>query len=80
MEELELVLYTVPLQVVGEFTPKEEMVMYYSDLSGYPGAPAEFEIEDVFLNGISIYDLMGDIALESLGDMAIDFIEERDNL
>lgn len=46
------------IEVSGFYTPEEKMVMYYSDGSGYPGSPSEFEIDDVKLVKGSIVNLL----------------------
>jgi hypothetical protein len=40
-------MISVEFTVLGTYYPPEPMVRYYSDGSGYPGSPAEFEITDV---------------------------------
>lgn len=42
------------IEITGIFSPEEAMVMYYSDGSGHPGSPAEFEITDIKDNGVDI--------------------------
>jgi len=37
----------VVLFVTGYYEPEEKQVLYYADGSGYPGAPAKFDIEDI---------------------------------
>ena len=58
--ETEVNVYDVRLEVSGYYSPAEPMVMYYSDMSGYPGCSAEFEISSVKLEGIVITDLLSD--------------------
>lgn len=47
----------VELTVLGDYTPEEPMVMYYDDMSGHPGSPAEFNIEEIIFNNIDVYDI-----------------------
>lgn len=69
----------VDLIVVGNYTPAEPMVMYYKDLSGYPGASSEFELTDVFVRDsfISVFNLFSAENLSELEELAINEIEER---
>lgn len=50
----------VILFVTGCYSPEEKMVMYYPDGSGYPGAPAEFDIYDIKCGHQEINELLSD--------------------
>jgi len=46
------------LIIEGNYTPKEEEITYYSDMSGYPGSPSDFEIQRIFVGHCEITDLL----------------------
>lgn len=50
----------VVLFVTGYYEPEEKQVLYYSDGSGYPGAPAEFNIETIECCNQEISELLSD--------------------
>lgn len=70
------------ITVKGWYTEEEPMVMYYSDMSGYPGAPATFDITEViaidtmngnqeveqqeFLDNVADLDTLEELVLERL--------------
>ncbi len=58
--------YDVVLFVTGYYSPEEKRVDYYEDLSGYPGAPAEFEIYKVQCGRQDIMDLLSYEQLEEI--------------
>ena len=66
------------LLVEGMYCPEEPMVRYYSDGSGYPGAPAEFDVARIFVQGtkenIDITELLDDYQVEEIADILIDNI------
>lgn len=68
---VDVVLYTVPLQVTGYYTPEVPQVMYYSDGSGYPGDPEEFEITDVFANDLSVMEIIHEDYLETIEKLVL---------
>jgi len=75
------VLYTpgyIQLSIEGCYTPEEPMVMYYSDGSGYPGCPAEFLVDHVWLGDIDIYDLISDEVLEKLEILTLETISDEE--
>lgn len=57
-EYVDIVLYTVPLRICGVYSPGSPQVMYYSDMSGHPGDPEEFELCAVWAGGVDIMDLV----------------------
>ena len=60
--ELEVTVHDVTLEVSGYYIPEEPRVWYDGNMEGYPGAPADFELESVQLEGIEITTLLdGDI-------------------
>lgn len=64
--ETEICIYDVVLDVTGYYSPEEPMVMYDSNMDGYPGCAAEFEIESISLNGTRITDLISDYVYEQI--------------
>jgi len=62
----------VELTVFGNFEPPEEQVKYYSDMSGYPGSPAEFNIEKVMTeSGDDIYGIFLDNQIEDIEELCL---------
>jgi hypothetical protein len=57
-EYVDIVLYTVPLRICGIYYPGSPQVMYYSDMSGHPGDPEEFEILGIWCDGTDIMELL----------------------
>lgn len=50
----------VMLTVELDYTPSEPMVMYYSDMSGYPGSPAEIDIINIKIENQDVMELLED--------------------
>jgi len=65
----------IPMTVTGTFTPSENCVMYYSDMSGYPGSAAEFEIDSIQINGQEVNDLLSDDQFDEVMEMCINSLE-----
>ena len=61
METIEITYKDVPLIVEYEYDPGEEMVMYYSDMSGYPGSAPYVNIINIFVGDVSIYEVFENI-------------------
>lgn len=57
-EFVDIVLYTVPLRVCGIYYPSSPQVMYYSDMSGHPGDPEEFEILEIWCDSTDIMEVL----------------------
>ena len=70
--ETEVNVYDVRLDVHGYYSPAEPMVMYDSDMSGYPGCSAEFEISSVKLEGIVITELLSDEVYQLIIEKSIE--------
>ena len=47
--EINITYKGVPLLVIGEHDEGEKAEMYHHDLSGYPGSPPSFTIEEIFV-------------------------------
>ena len=64
------------LEVTGYYIPEEEPVMYYSDMSGHPGSPSDFEIYSIKIGDIDVTDDYDDY-MEDVIDVVISEIEKR---
>ena len=62
------------LEVTGEYTEAEEIVRYNEDFSGHPGSPASFQTFDVFVEGVSIVDLLGEDDLMEIDNLVLEKI------
>ena len=56
----------VMLNVIGFYEPEEKQVMYDNDLAGYPGAPANFDIQIISCGGQDIMDLLSGSQLDEI--------------
>jgi hypothetical protein len=56
------------VEVEYDYSPGEEMVMYYPDGSGYPGSPPEIEFTDVLIRSIEGYTRDGETAYHVDGE------------
>lgn len=65
----------IDLIVEGIYTPPEETVMYYSDMSGYPGAASEFECNSIYVEDVDIFELFSLEDLERIEELCINKIE-----
>ena len=73
--EVEIDFAGIPMTVSGVFSPAEECVMYYSDMSGYPGSGADFEIDSIQINGQEVNDLLSDEQYEEVVEKCITYLE-----
>lgn len=62
MATVNVIYKGVSLEVEGTYYQGEPMVMYYSDGSGHPGSPSEFEIDAIIFDGVDVTEIY-----ESLG-------------
>lgn len=58
MQTVEIEFMNTTLEVEGRYYPEEPMVMYCSDMSGYPGAAGEFEIHKIFIADQDVTELL----------------------
>lgn len=72
--ECELEFRGVTLDVELDYEPSEPMVMYYSDMSGYPGSPASIEIINIEIGGQDAMELLEDY-LEDITDLLYQKLE-----
>jgi len=61
----------VVLFVTGCYSPAEARVDYYPDGSGYPGAPAEFEIDKIQCGGQDITNLLSGSQLDEIEQLIL---------
>ncbi len=61
MEIIEITYKDVQLIVEYEYDPGEPTVMYYADMSGYPGSAPCVNILDIFVGDISIYEVFENV-------------------
>ena len=62
----------IEFEVVGWYQPEEDMVMYYPDGSGHPGAAAEFEIEELLYEGADFAGMMSEGTEEKIIELVMD--------
>ena len=76
--EINIEFKGIPLRVVGEYEAGEEAVMYYSDMSGYPGSNSSFDVNEVYAedSDIDIFELFSPADLEVLAEKIIEQIED----
>ena len=76
--EINIEFKGIPLRVVGEYEAGEEAVMYYSDMSGYPGSPSSFDVNEVYAedSDIDIFELFSPADLEVLSEKILEQIED----
>lgn len=76
--EISIEFKDIPLRVVGEYEAGEEAVMYYSDMSGYPGSPSSFDVNEVYVEDseIDIFELFSPADLEVLEEKILDKLED----
>jgi hypothetical protein len=65
-------IYDVTLTVSGDYEAEEPRELYDSNMEGYPGSGAEFDIQSVELEGINIIDLLSDIVIELIREKVIE--------
>ena len=75
--EINIEFKGIPLRVVGEYEAGEEAVMYYSDMSGYPGSNSSFLVEEVYAedSDIDLVELFSPADLEILEEKVLEQIE-----
>ena len=76
--EINIEFKGISLRVVGEYEAGEEAVMYYSDMSGYPGSNSSFLVEEVYAEDseIDIFELFSLADLEILEEKILDKLED----
>lgn len=74
--EVDIDYLDIPFTVVGYYTPAEDAETYDSDMAGYPGAPPEFDIEEIYLvgNDHNLLELFDSSQLEEIEELIINSI------
>ena len=64
----------IALVVIGDYSPEEEEVRYYPDMSGHPGSPAEFEAQEIYAfdSEINIINLLSEDVIEEINLKCLD--------
>ena len=75
LTEIELNIAGVDITVSGWYSPEEPMVKYDSNMEGYPGCDAEFEIDSIQINGTDITELVSDEIYNEIIEKVINNIE-----
>ena len=73
--EVEVSIAGVDITVSGWYSPEEPMVMYDSDMAGYPGSSSEFEIDSIQVDGTDITELVSDDVYNEIIEKVIENIE-----
>lgn len=76
--EINIEFKGIPIIVVGEYEAGEEAVMYYSDMSGHPGSPSSFDVEEVYVEDseIDIFEFFSPDDLEIIEEKVLEQIED----
>lgn len=76
--EISIEFKGIPIRVVGEYEAGEEAVMYYSDMSGHPGSPSSFDVEEVYVEDseIDIFEFFSSDDLEVITENVLEQIED----
>ena len=70
--ETDVNIYDITLTVSGDYEAEEPRELYDSNMEGYPGSGAEFDIQSIELEGINIIDLLSDIVIELIREKVIE--------
>lgn len=70
--ELGIRIQNIYLEVSGYYHPEEPSQMYDSNMEGYPGCGAEFELQSVKVEGIEIIEIISDAVYEEIIDKVIE--------
>lgn len=62
------------LEVEGTYTEGENRVMYDNDFGGYPGSPATFDINAVFVQDVDIFELISEDDLREIDNLVLEKI------
>jgi len=75
MKEITINYKGIEILVEGTYTPGEEEVRYFSDMSGQPSSPSEFDINAVYVNGVDILELLSEESLIEIELLVIESVE-----
>lgn len=73
----EVVYDNVTMTVYGEMSPEEPEVRYDSDMSGYPGCSAEFEIEKIEVGGFDVTNILDKDVFEPIKQLVLEANDEQ---
>jgi hypothetical protein len=62
----------ITFDIEYDFYPSERQVSYYEDMSGYPGSPAEVEINSIKIGEFEVYDVLHENVIEDLIEKIIE--------
>jgi len=62
----------VYLTVSGTYHEEEPREMYDGNMEGYPGYPAEFELESLQVDGTEIIDIISDAIFDEIVEKVIE--------
>jgi hypothetical protein len=65
-------IYDVTLTVSGDYEPEEPRELYDSNMEGYPGAGAEFDLETVEVEGVNIIELLSNHVIKLIKEQVIE--------
>lgn len=70
--ELGLTVGGTYITVSGCYYPDEDAIMYDSNMEGYPGCAAEFELQSVQVDGTEIIDLISDAIFDEIVEKVLE--------
>jgi hypothetical protein len=76
MKEIELNIGGIDITVSGYYSPEEPMVRYDSNMEGYPGCDADFQLESAQIDGTEIINLISDEIYEEIIEKAIEHFKD----
>jgi len=74
---VEITYLDTPLTIKGNYQKAEKEERYSSNLDGYIGCDAEFEIIEVWADGCNITKIFLDTQFEDIRELVLNSIEER---
>ena len=74
---IEIVYKNVVMTVYGEMSPEEPEVSYDSDIGGYPGCSAEFEIEKIEVGGFDVTNMLDESVFEPIKQLVLEANDEQ---
>lgn len=78
IETVTVIYLGVEIEVNGNYSPEEPMVMYYPDGSGYPGSSSEFEVINATIGGQNAEEIIEKLnAWDNLAELARQKIEDN---
>jgi hypothetical protein len=78
LDTQEIVYCDIPFTVTGIFHAAEAPDYYNSDGSGYPGCPASFDLDEILINGVNVYEILTNSQIDEITDLVIEKFEENE--